>query len=124
MAFVVGSLFGKHKLSRHSPSKTWEGAVGGIIFSACTSVLIWYFFAKHDYLIWWILFGITISIASVLGDLFESYIKRKANVKDSGKMMPGHGGFLDRFDSFLFAAPTVVILLGTITLLYDCIFLR
>ena len=111
MAFVIGSLFGRHKFSSYSPSKTWEGTVGGVIFSAGAGVLIWYFFGKKDILIWWILFGITVGAASVLGDLFESYIKRRAGVKDSGKMMPGHGGFLDRFDSFLFAALLAVIIL-------------
>jgi phosphatidate cytidylyltransferase len=111
MAFVIGSLFGRHKLSHYSPSKTWEGAIGGIVFSIVGSVLLWYFFAENNFIIWWILLGITIAVASIFGDLFESYIKRKANVKDSGKIMPGHGGFLDRFDSFLFAAVLVVIIL-------------
>jgi phosphatidate cytidylyltransferase len=110
MAFVVGSLFGRHKFSPYSPSKTWEGTVGGIVFSTGASVLIWYFFAKNNLLIWWILFGITVAAASVFGDLFESYIKRRAGVKDSGKIMPGHGGFLDRFDSFLFAAWLAIII--------------
>ncbi|MDR0763405.1 MAG: phosphatidate cytidylyltransferase [Bacteroidales bacterium] len=114
MAFVFGSLFGKHKFSRYSPSKTWEGTVGGIIFSVAASVLLWHFFAEDyflPFLLWWILFGIAVAAASVLGDLFESYIKRKADVKDSGKIMPGHGGFLDRFDSFLFAVILAVIIL-------------
>lgn len=105
MAYVVGSFIGKTPLSSWSPKKTWEGTVGGIVLSAgiisVVSNLIW----KANYEVFIIaLVGAT---AGTIGDLAESRIKRLAGVKDSGSFMPGHGGFLDRFDSILFAAPMV-----------------
>ncbi len=117
MAYIVGSLIGKTPLSKISPKKTWEGTVGGallcilfigILFSSLFGGSLingWYFahVSKAD----WFTIAALCAIFGTIGDLFESKLKRMANVKDSGAIMPGHGGFLDRFDSLLFAAPAV-----------------
>ncbi|WP_114790136.1 phosphatidate cytidylyltransferase [Niabella yanshanensis] len=111
MAYLAGSAIGKTPLSKISPKKTWEGTVSGIILSAgLTWLLFSLIFLK--YIEWELAVpGIIIStitaISGTFGDLFESKLKRMAGVKDSGRIMPGHGGFLDRFDSVLFAAPAV-----------------
>jgi phosphatidate cytidylyltransferase len=104
MAYIVGSLIGKTPLSKISPQKTWEGTIGGIVLSA---VVITYFL--QSLLFWKHLLAISLiaSIAGTFGDLLESKLKRMAGVKDSGLIMPGHGGFLDRFDSLLLAIPFV-----------------
>jgi len=104
MAYIVGSLIGKTPLSKISPKKTWEGTIGGIIMAVC---IISYFFQPVLY--WKYLLGVSLitSVTGTFGDLFESKLKRMAGVKDSGSIMPGHGGFLDRFDSLLFAIPFV-----------------
>lgn len=107
MAYIVGSLIGKTPFSPISPKKTWEGTIGGAILAVVVVSLIAYLLNLP-----FIEMGIIASIAAVfgtLGDLFESKLKRMADVKDSGNMMPGHGGFLDRFDSLLFAVPFVWI---------------
>lgn len=102
MAYIVGSFIGKTPLSSISPKKTWEGTIGGIILC----VVVMAFIGKSAGIKW--IDAITIAsiaaIAGTFGDLFESKLKRMAAVKDSGHIMPGHGGFLDRFDSLLFAA--------------------
>lgn len=108
-AYLVGSTMGKHKLiERISPKKTWEGAIGGAVLAAITSIVI---FAKMKELN--LMHAINISlitvVAGTLGDLTESMIKRHFNAKDSGKILPGHGGLLDRFDSLLFSAPVFFI---------------
>jgi phosphatidate cytidylyltransferase len=104
-AYLVGSWLGKHKmLERISPKKTWEGAIGGALFAMAVSVLLFRFFnilSIFDAII----LGILTIVAGTFGDLIESMIKRSFLVKDSGRIMPGHGGMLDRFDSMLFAAP-------------------
>nr|WP_308447266.1 phosphatidate cytidylyltransferase [Desulforamulus aquiferis] len=106
-AYFTGRAFGKHKLAPLlSPKKTIEGAVGGVL----GSVLLCYIFSlsvQSFNTIPLILIGVLIGVASLLGDLMESAIKRQAGVKDSGQIIPGHGGFLDRFDSLLFTAPLV-----------------
>jgi phosphatidate cytidylyltransferase len=105
MAYIVGSLFGKRPLSKISPKKTWEGTLGGIILATLVAGLIaWQFDFDIQRII--IIAAIS-SIAGTLGDLVESKLKRMAEVKDSGNIMPGHGGFLDRFDSLLLAIPAV-----------------
>jgi len=109
MAYIVGSLIGKTPLSKISPKKTWEGTIGGIILSVVMIGLITYFATIDLWLVAvavMILAGIA-SIFGTLGDLLESKLKRMAGVKDSGSFMPGHGGFLDRFDSLLLATPAV-----------------
>jgi phosphatidate cytidylyltransferase len=111
MAYIVGSFIGRTPLSKISPKKTWEGTVGGIILcitviGALTPLVLYReFLLMHS-----IAFGIIAGISAVVGtfgDLLESKLKRSAGVKDSGHIMPGHGGFLDRFDSLLLAAPFV-----------------
>lgn len=104
-AYLVGRKLGKHKLAPAiSPGKTWEGLAGGIVGSILVALLFFKFSPFYD--IWfYILSAIIVSVFGVLGDLFESKLKRLAGVKDSGKMLPGHGGFLDRFDSLLLVAP-------------------
>lgn len=118
MAYIVGSLIGKTPLSKISPKKTWEGTIGGIILGTVMTGLIFtninadivrpgyhfYFAIKPLYII-----AAIASVFGTFGDLLESKLKRMAGVKDSGNLMPGHGGFLDRFDSMLLAIPAVWI---------------
>lgn len=108
-AFVVGSLIGKHKLiERISPKKTIEGFVGGVLFSILAGGLFSQIFNAFSPL-FWIGFGAATALSATLGDLFESLIKRTCGVKDSGNLIPGHGGILDRIDSLLIAVPAVYI---------------
>jgi phosphatidate cytidylyltransferase len=105
-AYYVGKQFGKHKLSpRISPKKTVEGLVGGVTASVITALVIHFTFFPAFPLLHAVLAGVLLSVAGVIGDLAESMWKRSADVKDSGTLLPGHGGFLDRFDSILFTAP-------------------
>lgn len=113
MAYIVGSLIGKTPLSKISPKKTWEGTIGGAVLAILIVTLVVYFFISNQTKFVLQTMGIA-SIAAVfgtLGDLLESKLKRVANVKDSGSIMPGHGGFLDRFDSLLVATPIVWLFL-------------
>ncbi|MFV0507094.1 MAG: phosphatidate cytidylyltransferase [Bacteroidales bacterium] len=113
-AWFWGRRFGKHKLIEHvSPNKTIEGTVGGAITAILTSLAINYITSSHDFLLW-LAIAITIVIFGSLGDLFESLLKRKANIKDSGKLLGGHGGIIDRFDSLLFAVPAVYFILNIV----------
>lgn len=113
-AYLVGSTIGKTKLAeRISPKKTWEGTIGGIILSMLAAYLISNYFFSLD-LENWLVLGLLISIFATLGDLLESWFKRQAGVKDSGKLMPGHGGVLDRFDGMILAAPIVYIYLSIV----------
>lgn len=105
LAYITGSFFGKRKLAPSiSPKKTIEGTLGGILFTMLLAVL-GYFFLEKFHWIDWIMMASIASIMGTVGDLAESQLKRLANVKDSGNLMPGHGGALDRFDSLLIAAP-------------------
>jgi phosphatidate cytidylyltransferase len=103
MAYIVGSIIGKTPLSKISPKKTWEGTVGGIILTIIVICLIAYFTERISIVDAGIMSGAA-AITGTFGDLFESKLKRMAGVKDSGSIMPGHGGFLDRFDSLLLAS--------------------
>lgn len=103
MAYIVGSIIGKTPLSKISPKKTWEGTIGGIILTVVVICLIAFFTKKISLVDAGIMSAIA-AITGTVGDLFESKLKRMAGVKDSGSIMPGHGGFLDRFDSLLFAS--------------------
>lgn len=106
MAYIVGSIIGKTPFSKISPKKTWEGTAGGALLCVTVIGLIAYFtnyLSVKDAVI----IAALSAIFGTLGDLFESKLKRLAGVKDSGSFMPGHGGFLDRFDSLLFAVPVV-----------------
>ena len=110
MAYIVGSLIGRTPISPISPKKTWEGTIAGVILSVVilSTVAGQYIPIATKYLY---MITLVASIMGNLGDLFESKLKRLAGVKDRGSMMPGHGGFLDRFDSVLFAGPFVWLLL-------------
>lgn len=108
MAYIVGSLIGKRSLSKISPGKTWEGTIGGIILSiAVVGLVSYYGFHFGGLTFYLIIMAAITSITGTFGDLLESKLKRMAGVKDSGALMPGHGGFLDRFDSLLLATPFV-----------------
>lgn len=105
-AYYVGRKFGKHKLSpRISPKKTVEGLIGGVIVSTIAAVIAHFTFFPTFPLLHAVIAGVILSVSGVIGDLAESMWKRSAAVKDSGSLLPGHGGFLDRFDSILFTAP-------------------
>ena len=106
MAYIVGSLIGKTPLSSISPKKTWEGTIGGIILAIVVMCTIAYFTGRLS-LLHTAFIAAIVAIAGTFGDLFESKLKRMAGVKDSGQIMPGHGGFLDRFDSLLFASTAI-----------------
>lgn len=109
MAYVCGRLFGKHKLwERISPKKTEEGFVGGLVFTVASGFALGYFWLSAQSAslgIMWSIIGLVISITGMLGDLAESLFKRSIDVKDSGTILPGHGGILDRFDAFFLAVP-------------------
>ncbi|MCB4743627.1 MAG: phosphatidate cytidylyltransferase [Sulfurovum sp.] len=108
MAFFTGKAIGHTKFSDTSPNKTLEGVIGGIVFATAVGTYVGLYIAPFG-----VAFVVTLltSIASVFGDLFESYLKREARVKDSGDLLPGHGGILDRIDGYLFGAPMMVIAL-------------
>ncbi len=102
-SYFVGNAIGFHKLAPSiSPGKTWEGAIGGWIFAIIGLYLVLWELNKTAS--WWfiIIFSLFVCILSLIGDLFESFLKRRAGIKDSGTLLPGHGGFLDRFDGILF----------------------
>lgn len=110
-AYIFGTLFGKHKMaSGLSPKKSWEGLIGGLIVAFLLSIVMAQYFTLLNQADWMIL-SLIIVLASTTGDLFESLIKREAGVKDSGKIFPGHGGMLDRFDSVFLAVPFVFLYL-------------
>ncbi len=107
-AFLVGITLGRHRLcERISPKKSWEGFIGGIV-AAMGAALLSAYLLGEDLMIWAGM-GILSALAAVAGDLVESMFKRSAGVKDSGAIMPGHGGWFDRFDAVLMAAPVAVI---------------
>jgi phosphatidate cytidylyltransferase len=108
-AYLSGLTFGRHKLfERISPKKTWEGFVGGLIMATVVGYFIKPLVPDMP-LTTWLIMVVIIAVSSVLGDLAESLFKRNAGIKDSGKIMPGHGGILDRLDSLLFVAPVMYI---------------
>lgn len=115
-AFVIGSLLGKHRLfERISPKKSWEGFFGGLGFNLITAWL----FAIGGGIFWnvewnvitWLIFGAVVTVFATWGDLIESLMKRSLNIKDSGNIMPGHGGILDRIDSLLIVMPAAFLFL-------------
>lgn len=103
MAYIVGSLIGKTPLTAISPKKTWEGTIGGAVLAVATITIAMYQITGGKATWFWIGIALIAAVFGTIGDIFESKLKRMANVKDSGSIMPGHGGFLDRFDSLLFA---------------------
>lgn len=113
-AYLSGNIFGKHKLyEKVSPNKTWEGFAGGVAFAIIMGfILDQYIYVDAGYApYFWVKSAIFIAPAAVAGDLFQSALKRKMKVKDTGTIMPGHGGILDRFDAILFALPVFYLLL-------------
>jgi len=110
-AYIVGKNFGKHKLlERVSPGKTWEGWVGGTVLAVVVAYVLGTFL--QDLAMYqWVGIAVLVAVFGVLGDLVESLLKRSLGVKDSGTLLPGHGGILDRFDSLLMAIPFIVAFL-------------
>ena len=123
-AYICGSLLGRHKLfPRISPGKSWEGSIGGGILVILVAVLVWYLLEQYGEnalglsAIEWAGLGLTVVIFGTWGDLVESLFKRTLGIKDSGHILPGHGGMLDRFDSTLMAVPAAVVYLYTLSFL-------
>ncbi|HUS89747.1 MAG TPA: phosphatidate cytidylyltransferase [Desulfosporosinus sp.] len=106
-AYLIGKQFGSHLLAPQvSPKKTVEGSLGGLLFSIAVALVFWHIVGGATWIMY-IILAVIIGISAQIGDLFESALKRSAGVKDSGKLIPGHGGILDRFDSLIFALPLV-----------------
>lgn len=122
-AYCTGSLFGKHKLfPRISPAKSWEGSIGGGLLVLIVASVMYYIESQGENLsglslIEWLGLGLVVVVFGTWGDLVESLLKRTVGIKDSGNILPGHGGILDRFDSSLMAIPASVVYLYTLTLL-------
>ena len=122
-AYCVGSLLGRHKLfPRISPGKSWEGSIGGGVLVCVVAALVWYYTEQYGVndlglsVCEWVGLGIVVVVFGTWGDLIESLFKRTIGIKDSGNILPGHGGMLDRFDSTLMAVPASVVYLYTLTL--------
>ena len=122
-AYCCGSLFGRHKLfPRVSPGKSWEGSIGGGLLVVAVALVIWYLTTRYGVndlgltAYEWAGLGLTVVVFGTWGDLVESLFKRTLGIKDSGNILPGHGGMLDRFDSSLLAIPAAVVYLYTLTL--------
>lgn len=113
-AFFVGCSIGRHKMwERVSPKKTWEGTIGGVVVAMIAGYVMSIFFTQMN--VWqWMGMAVIVAIAGTYGDLIESCMKREMGIKDSGNILPGHGGMLDRFDSTLLAAPCALIYLSLI----------
>lgn len=110
-AYLVGSAIGRNRLfERVSPKKTWEGTTGGGVLCLITAWIVSIYF-KELSLINWIVIGLLVVVFSTYGDLFESMFKRSIKAKDSGRLLPGHGGILDRFDGMIMAVPFVYVYL-------------
>lgn len=102
-SYLVGSTLGYHKIAPSiSPRKSWEGVAGGWIFACIGLILVLWELGKSKSPLFIMVFTLFVCILSLIGDLFESFLKRRAGIKDSGTLLPGHGGFLDRFDGILF----------------------
>jgi phosphatidate cytidylyltransferase len=114
MAYIEGSFIGKTPLSPVSPKKTWEGTIGGVILSTGIGYVCGKYIWSLDAGLHFAAIALIASVTGTLGDLLESKLKRMAGVKDSGHFMPGHGGFLDRFDSLLLATPFVWVYLWVV----------
>ena len=121
-AYLSGMCFGRHKMfERVSPKKTWEGFFGGFLSALLMAYLFGHYSTENAFPVWWwFIFATIVFVSGILGDLTESLFKRTLNVKDSGSIMPGHGGILDRVDSALLAAPLATVF----TLCYVCYFVE
>ena len=112
-AYFAGKTFGGPKLIPSiSPKKTWAGLIGGMVAAAAVAATISSFSATGFSFLTWLILGALLAVVAQAGDFFASWLKRKADVKDSGKLLPGHGGLLDRVDGLLFAAPIYLLLFG------------
>ena len=110
-AYLIGMAIGKRRLfERISPKKSWEGAFGGLAVSVGASILLSTYFTELS-MLQWALFAILVAVFGTFGDLFESMLKRSVNIKDSGTLLPGHGGILDRFDALFLAVPVLYLYL-------------
>jgi len=109
-AYYIGKAFGKRQFSPTSPKKTLEGVFGGVLFGAIGGAMAISYYSNLSYPLAFLIALLT-SVSAIFGDLFESYLKREAGVKDSGSILPGHGGVLDRIDGYLFAGVTLYIFL-------------
>ena len=123
-AYICGSLMGRHKLfPRVSPGKTWEGSIGGGLLTVAAAVAIWHITTSYGVndlgltVYEWAGMALVVTIFGTWGDLIESLFKRTLGIKDSGSILPGHGGMLDRFDSSLLAIPATVVYLYTLTMI-------
>lgn len=113
-AYLIGSMIGKHRLfERISPKKSWEGSIAGLVFGLVAAWVLSLIFTDLS-LINWMVMAVIIIVTGTLGDLSESLLKRLAGVKDTGNILPGHGGVLDRFDATLFATPFVFVYINLI----------
>lgn len=117
-AYCVGSLLGRHKLfPRISPAKSWEGSIGGAVVVLAAAYAIGYYIDGLMLTLWqWLGLGLVVAVFGTWGDLVESLFKRTLGIKDSGNILPGHGGMLDRFDSSLLAIPAAVVYLYTLSM--------
>ena len=111
-AYLFGVKFGKHKIMPLiSPKKSWEGFIGGLLATLIVSYIIYYLnFLEEIDLVSLIIITFILPFTAILGDFIESYLKRQAGVKDSGNVIPGHGGMLDRMDAFMITIPIIYIL--------------
>lgn len=109
-AYMIGRKIGKHKLTKISPNKTWEGSIGGTVVAVIAATVYTYFFPQTYSWPVMIIISIVLSVAGQFGDLIESGLKRFYKVKDSGNVLPGHGGILDRFDSMLIVLPLMYLI--------------
>ena len=123
-AYICGSLLGRHKLfPRISPGKSWEGSIGGGVLVVIVAVVVWHLSEQYAQnplglsAIEWAGQGLVVVVFGTWGDLVESLFKRTLGIKDSGHILPGHGGMLDRFDSTLMAVPAAVVYLYTLTVI-------
>ncbi|WP_072090512.1 phosphatidate cytidylyltransferase [Candidatus Pelagibacter communis] len=103
--YVFGKIFKGPKLTKFSPNKTYAGMMGGYLLSIISSIILINFYSSEELIIKWLIFTILISTISQLGDIIISYFKRLSKIKDTGKIIPGHGGLLDRVDGMIFAFP-------------------
>lgn len=112
--YLMGKFFGKHKITPTiSPNKTLEGFIGGVLLTVVLSTILGFYLLKTDIFVNTII-GVILGISGFSGDIFMSYLKRKANIKDTGTLLPGHGGLLDRMDSLIFNAPIFFWILSLI----------
>ena len=113
-AYLGGSLFGKHKMiERISPGKTWEGTIFGVLMTIGSGLIVGRYILDASIFLWLVL-GTIVPVLATIGDLVESMLKRQAGIKDTGSLMPGHGGILDRFDSLIFVSPFAVVIVQLI----------